>query len=277
VTGTANPDICHIFPFTATNTPDRTTSGLYVVYTLWGEQVHQKLSRMLVGDKNIIDTAMNMVALEPLLHRWWGKAMIGFEPIEKIENGIRLRFRWLSKTKLAMKDEVAWDLNPLDCLQPYADEGGNVKIAHSSTYRPIVDGTVIEIIAQDKSAIPSWDLFSLQWDLIRMASLCGAAEANDDDDWESDDDDDDPPQAKVERTTDDLCPDSPFMASPTPVFLPLRSVPVQSQVQSQVQSREPSPTKFSQLRENSPAKSSQHRENSPAKSRTGRVDENNPW
>ncbi|PSS09178.1 hypothetical protein M430DRAFT_22537 [Amorphotheca resinae ATCC 22711] len=50
---------------------------------------------MLVGDKNSIDTAMNMVALQPILHRWWGKAMIGFEPIEKIENGIRLRFRWL--------------------------------------------------------------------------------------------------------------------------------------------------------------------------------------
>jgi hypothetical protein len=37
-----------------------------------------------------------------------------------------------------------------------------------------------------------WDLFSLKWDLIRMASLRGAAEASDDDDWESDDDDEAP-------------------------------------------------------------------------------------
>jgi hypothetical protein len=49
--------------------------------------------------------------------------MIGFEPIEKIENGIRLRFRWLPKTKLAIKEEVAWDLNPFECLQPYSDQG----------------------------------------------------------------------------------------------------------------------------------------------------------
>jgi hypothetical protein len=77
--------------------------------------------------------------------------------------------------------------------------GGHVKIAHSNTYRPILDGTVIDITAQDKSAIPSWDLFLLQWDLIRMASLCGAAEASDDDDWESDNDDE-APLAKVARS-----------------------------------------------------------------------------
>ena len=155
---------------------------------------------------------MNMVALQPLLHRWWCKAIIGFEPIEKIEKGIRLRVRWLPKTKLAMKDEVVLDLNPLECLQPHSDQNGYVRMPHFKTHRPIVDGTVIDITAQDKSTIPSWDLFSLQWDLIRMASLCGAAEASDDDDWESElddddwelksDDDDEAPPAKVARTTD---------------------------------------------------------------------------
>jgi hypothetical protein len=90
-------------------------------------------------------------------------------------------------------DHVSWghtDLNPNECLQPYSYQGGNIGIAHSRTFRPIVDGSVI-ITAQDESAIPSWDLFSLQWDLIRMASLCGAAEASDDDDWESEDGDED--------------------------------------------------------------------------------------
>jgi hypothetical protein len=212
---------------------------------------------MLVGDRNIIDTAPNMVALQPLLHRWWGKAMIGFEPIEKIEKGIRLRVRWLPKTRLAMNNNVALDLNPLDCLQPYSDQDGYVGISHSRTHRPIIDGTVIDISAQDESAIPSWDLFLLQWDLIRMASLCGAAEVSDDDDWESDDDDE-IPLAKVARTTDSLYSNSPVTASATFVIQPLRSLPTQSQ-------------------ESSPTKSSQPRESSPAKSRTGMVDENNPW
>jgi hypothetical protein len=235
--------------------------------SLWGIQDFHQLKGLLVGDGNIIDTAANMVALQPLLHRWWGKAMIGFEPIEKIEKGIRLRVRWLPKTRLAMNDDVALDLNPRECLQPYSDQDGHVGIAHSKTYLPIIDGTVIDITAQDESAVPSWDLFSLQWDLIRMASLCGAAEASDNDDWESDDDDE-APQAKVARTTDDLYPDSPITASATPGFQPLRSLPVQSQ--------ESSPTKSSQPWELSLAKSSQPRESSPAKSHGGRVDENNP-
>jgi hypothetical protein len=170
-----------------------------------------------------------MVALEPLLHRWWGKALIGFEPIEKIEKGIRVRYRWLPKTTLAMKDKVAFDLSPLDCLQPYSDQDGYIAMSHPKTHRPIVDGTIIDITAQDESAIPSWDIFSLQWDLIRMASLCGAAEASDDD-WESDDDDE-APWAKAAKTTDDLHLDSPtpITLSATPSdWTPLQSLPVQS-------------------------------------------------
>jgi hypothetical protein len=270
VTGAASPDICHIFPFAAKKNPDRISSGLFAYMYLWGTPVFQRLKSLLVEDGNIIDTAANMVALQPLLHRWWSKAMIGFEPIEKIEKGIRLRVRWLPKTRLAMKDKVALDMNPSDCLQPYSDQDGYVGISHSKTHRPIVSGTVIDITAQDESAVPNWDLFSLQWDLVRMASLCGAAEASDDDDWESDDDED--PQAKVARTTDDLYLDSPITASATPGFQPFRSLPVQSQ--------ESSPTKPS--RESSPIKPSResstiHRESSPAKSGRGRVDENNPW
>jgi hypothetical protein len=224
---------------------------------------------LLVGDGDIIDTAPNMVALGPLLHRWWGKAMFGFEPIEKIEKGIRLRVRWLPQTTLAMKDKVALDLNPLECLQPYLDSDGYVGISHSRTHRPIIDGTVIDITAADSSAVPSWDLFSLQWDLIRMASLCGAAEASDDDDWESDDDDDDEaPQAKVARTTDSKL-DSPITLQATPGFHPLQSLPVQSQ-ESSLKPRESSPTKSSQPQESSlkPQESStMFRESSPAKSR----------
>ncbi len=177
--------------------------------------------------------------------------MFGFKPIEKIEKGIRLRFRWLGRTTLATKDKVALHLNPLECLQPYLDTDGYVGISHFRTHRPIIDGTVIDITAADSSAVPSWDLFSPQWDLIRMASLCGAAEAGDDDDLESDDDsdndwesdnDDEAPQPKVARTTDSKL-DSPITLEPTPGFHPLQSLPIQSQ--------ESSPTKSSQPQESS--------------------------
>ena len=114
--------------------------------------------------------------------------MFAFEPIEKIDEGMSVRVRRLPRTTLAMGDKVALDLNPLNCLQPCLDSNSYVGISHSRTHRPIINGTAIDITAAVSSAVSSWDLFSLQWDIMRTASLCGVADASDDDDWESDDD-----------------------------------------------------------------------------------------
>jgi hypothetical protein len=80
---------------------------------------------------------------------------------KKIEKASALGFGGFVRT-LAMKDKVALHLNPLECLQPYLDSDGYVGISHSKTHRPIIDSTVIDINAADSSAVPSWDLFSLQ-------------------------------------------------------------------------------------------------------------------
>lgn len=286
VTGAAHPDICHVFPFAAKKSPGQTATGLAVYADLWGEQVFSRLEDLLVKEGNIIDTAKNMVALQPLLHRWWSKAIIGFEPIEKMENGIRLRFRWLRKTGLLMKDEVLLHTNPLTRLQPYSDKDGHIGIQHAKTGRPIVDGTVIEIVAQDASAIPNWEIFSLQWDLLRMTTMCGAAEAIDEDDWESEDDDD-VQLAKVARTTEFVhqarALTAPEVQLPrSPLQLPLQ--PRGNSPTKALQPRDSSPTKSLRSRQSSPTKSFQplesttlSRGSSPAKSSRGKVDENKPW
>ena len=62
-----------------------------------------------------------------------------------------------------------WDLNPLECLKPYPDHGRQVSTPVPIS--PVLDSTVVGIIAQAKSALPGWDLFSLYSDLIRIASL----------------------------------------------------------------------------------------------------------
>jgi hypothetical protein len=66
---------------------------------------------------------------------------------------------------------------------------------HPQTHRHIIDGHIIDITSDDESAIPNMEILSFQWDLIRMTSLCGAAEAAEDGLWDSDDDD--PFQLKV--------------------------------------------------------------------------------
>lgn len=52
----------------------------------------------------------------------------------------------------------------------------------------ILDGDIITVSAMKKEDLPDYEIFSLQWDIIRMASLCGGAEPEED---EGEDDDDD--------------------------------------------------------------------------------------
>jgi hypothetical protein len=172
------------------------------LWALWGDEARERMTHLLIGDGNIIDTASNMVALAPHLHRWWGMASFGLEPIEKIERGIRLRFRWLPRTGLAMGSQIPLDSDPREFLS-LSRQVGNTAAHDSGTSRPIKDGHIFDItaktlpanpddksaVAYDESTVPSWDLFCLQWDLVRMASLCGAAEVVDEGDCDEDDDD----------------------------------------------------------------------------------------
>ncbi|KAK7426425.1 hypothetical protein QQZ08_007020 [Neonectria magnoliae] len=194
ITGAAGPDICHVFPYAGKDAPDWTRVILKLPRTLASPGVHERFLRLLMDNENIIDTAQNMVALSPYMHKLWRTAKFGLEPISKIEKGIRVRFRWLHRTGLTMKNQVQLDLDPRMVLQT----GSNSIPAaqNSKTFRPILDGEMIDITAKDKpsdpddnsaptydeSTVPNWDVFFLQWDLARIASLCGAGEEVDEDD-----------------------------------------------------------------------------------------------
>ena len=48
---------------------------------------------------------------------------------------------------------------------------------------PLLDGNLFGIVSDGPRARVSYDFIKLQWDLLRMLVLCGAAEAVDDPDW----------------------------------------------------------------------------------------------
>ena len=69
----------------------------------------------------------------------------------------------------------------------------NINMQDSHTYRPILDGEVIDIISASEEDRPNPEIWQLQWDLIKMCALAGAADEEDDtdeDDEEADEDDD---------------------------------------------------------------------------------------
>jgi len=95
---------------------------------------------------------------------------------------------------------MALDTDPKKVLQPSTGS-----IPHFQSCRPILDGQEVIVRSADPELRLSWEIVQLQWDLCRMASLCGAAEVDDDDaDDDDDEDDDDEEMADVEETGVDM-------------------------------------------------------------------------
>jgi hypothetical protein len=130
-----------------------------------------------------------MICLEPLLHRWWGRAYFGLEPIERLPNGTRVCLRWLRKAKFSVRDRVRLDTDPRDhASYMYPEERGVIGMRDFHSGHPLVDGSTFDLTSTDKSTEVSFDLLELQWYLLQMAALCGAAEAADDPTWNPEDD-----------------------------------------------------------------------------------------
>ncbi len=105
-----------------------------------------------------------------------------------------MKFRWLHKPANAKpKDHMALTTHPDKVLQPSTGS-----IPHYQSFRPILDGQEVIVQSVDPELRLSWEIVQLQWDLCRMASLCGAAEVDDDDDYDDDDDDEEEEETDVD-------------------------------------------------------------------------------
>ena len=117
MTDAGTPDLCHIFPFAAKNSLSTTRSLLNSLASLYDAPRMARYKELLAtSGLEIIDSAANMISLNTELHRWWGKALIGFEPMEKLSNGIRPRFWWLPATGKKLHErrmDLSTDPRPL--------------------------------------------------------------------------------------------------------------------------------------------------------------------
>lgn len=153
---------------------------------MWGEERCCQVGRLLFEDgSSIVDTAHNMVALSQLVHHWWGEGTIAFEPLYRLQNGVRFRFRWLENPPARLDASIPLDTDPR-LKVPGSHDAGSANLRHLDSGRLILDGEIIDIISEDPTATPSFEIFQLQWDLLRMARLSGAAEAAMDGTWDPD-------------------------------------------------------------------------------------------
>ena len=184
-----NPEACHVYPHRALRNVSFTRQLLVSLAPLFGTEKCDRWKSLLTGrDASFIDSARNMKALNELIHTWWGRARIGIQPLEKLENGVRVAFRWLPDTNVHfILESTDFDLSTDWRSRPGHREP--LTIPHFITHRAIQDGETVDVVSEDPANRLDWDILELQWSLVRICSLCGAGEAGDepDDDEEEDD------------------------------------------------------------------------------------------
>lgn len=212
-----DPEACHIIPFTWNETEEhrrKTTDHITRLRDM--VEIESVLVRPLHEGLGGSDKAWNMLSLDPRLHTYWGKAYFGIRRIGQLEDkaapfdsvtSVQLQFIWLPR-RVSAKDAKgkaiahADDLVDIDRERLLLETSGQrpkVNYKHNSivlsatatdthipvgkrafhveTTAQIYSGQVFEV----KMPTPQVQRFNimidLQWSMICMAAISGAAEA----------------------------------------------------------------------------------------------------
>ena len=208
ITDIANPDVCHILPLaTCARQEIQAQFKLYFDQSsmlLWDDEDDEtdNLNAWFITGLGVSDKAWNMISLNTQLHRWWGKAYFGFRcqgilpgPTDK-QQLIRLQFHWLpgalsnERNKEDLRTHLSHTWGPQQGVAAFRVTG-----------QPITTGDVFDVVVAAEDALKMKAAFDLQWALIRVAALVGAANVY------ADAADSDDPGPAEERLTEEVSVD----------------------------------------------------------------------
>ncbi|KAF4984340.1 hypothetical protein FZEAL_451 [Fusarium zealandicum] len=190
LSGLLDPEGAHIFPFSM-NGNQKLGTLMPVLAMFWGQAQAQRWYGLFL-DRNTTESARNLLSLNHQYHFWWDKANFALKPLTTTANEITVQFHWLKTGNFKPRDHISRDsylrLASLD--GPDGMAWGD-RLAHRKSGLPIETGQTFIIKAEHPDDLPSFELLQLQWDLLRVAAMCGAGEASDDDFFYERDDEDD--------------------------------------------------------------------------------------
>ncbi|CAK7228553.1 hypothetical protein SBRCBS47491_006944 [Sporothrix bragantina] len=194
LTGVNMPDAAHIFPFSVAAS-SYAKFCLETFFTFWGEETKEKW-KALFRDKNITESPKNLISLAKHMHLMWDKGFFALKPLSVSAPGqqpeLVVQFHWLKRhrTRPAPKDLHEYDTAITAMSGGDTDilRWGAPLVAHRRSGVRIQTGQLFTIRADTPEQLPSFELLQLQWDMMRISAMCGAADVYDD---EYNDDDSD--------------------------------------------------------------------------------------
>jgi len=158
---------------------------------LWGEEQGERWARtyQLLAET---ERTQNGISMSHQIRHWFDDARFALKPLRRPDDSsIVVQWHWLEATALRPRDRTSRFDSTASILESagLADKSWGACLARGESRVPIRTGQVFTIRAQDPADLPSWDLLELSWNLLRVAAICGAANA-DDAYWDAPDDDD---------------------------------------------------------------------------------------
>ncbi len=167
---------------------------LDLLRTFWGPEATERW-QVQCENEGITESPKNMLCLGKHLHALWGAARFGLKPLRDTlaakKGEVWVQFHWLRQGVLKpddVVDEAAVGLlAALDTNNGFATGGSdgdssrrgrNSTVAHRQSGLRIETGQVFVITATKPDDLPSLDLLELQWNLIRVAAMSGAADVH---------------------------------------------------------------------------------------------------
>ncbi|KAK0656338.1 hypothetical protein B0T16DRAFT_34368 [Cercophora newfieldiana] len=124
----------------------------------------------------ITQSAKNGISMSHQIHFWFDNARLALKPLRETPEGIVVQWHWLKRSVLKPNMYIRSDMDVL--LQAgVTDQRWGDTLAHRESGVRIQTGQTF--ILQRHKHMPSWELLEMQWDLLRVAALCGAADVMD--------------------------------------------------------------------------------------------------
>lgn len=152
----------------------------------WGEAKMMAWSE-LFSREEITESPKNLICLNRQLHFWFDHAKFALKPLRQTENEVVVQWHWLKDARLKPKDRITGD----DFLTQagLTDQNWGKGLAHRKSGMPVRTGQIFHIRADDPEHLPSFELLELQWNLLRVAAISGAADVSKDYWWSDDSED----------------------------------------------------------------------------------------
>jgi hypothetical protein len=168
ISGTANPEACHIVPFAFNSSEENLNARLLDPLILLAASPAGDIEDLLTAKLGCSDKSWNTLTLNSQLHIWCGSRYLALKCLGIFPVGpdsiIRIQFRWMQRNvQKGLDEDISEQL--LSGVRESLTGCGIISMAKAESSRKVLSGDVFEIRMEAEDALKMKIMLDLQWAL----------------------------------------------------------------------------------------------------------------